>query len=87
MDFFRSLRSGFRLTLVVIALAGTTATRAAEDKTLKKLYPKILKTSVFVVHPQGLADPGKINFSCGTGWVVDAKMRLVVTNYHVVRKE
>jgi hypothetical protein len=86
MFLFRRGPLGVGLFLVTLALCGRISPQVrAEDKTTRQLYPKVLKASVYVVYPKGPAKAGKIDYSCGTGWVADLKHRLVVTNYHVVR--
>lgn len=47
--------------------------------TPEKLYPKILQSTVWVLSPQR-GPKG----TAGTGWILDAKLGLIVTNHHVV---
>jgi S1-C subfamily serine protease len=54
---------------------------AAEIESGEKVYKSTLRSTVWVVVPQG---NGKA--SSGTGSLVDVKRRLVLTNYHVVRE-
>jgi S1-C subfamily serine protease len=65
---------------MVAALAGSTARAQAE-----KVYDKILKSAVWVVVPHpDKAVGGKVPFSMGTGTLIDAQKKIVLTNYHVV---
>jgi S1-C subfamily serine protease len=74
-------------SLVLIVLTGlTSAWGQTPDKKDQKFYNRLLKSSVWVVFPSSDA-PGKLSLQMGTGWVVDAKKKLVVTNYHVVRSK
>jgi tetratricopeptide (TPR) repeat protein len=47
--------------------------------TPEKLYPKILQATVWVLSPQR-GPKG----TAGTGWILDAKLGLIITNHHVV---
>ena len=73
------------LALAAAAWGAAAPAPAVEGPVEKKLYPRILKSSVWVVIPKGPPDAGKVEFHAGTGWVADVKRRLVVTNFHVVR--
>jgi S1-C subfamily serine protease len=74
-------------SLVLLVLAGLTpAPGQTPDKKDQKFYNRLLKSSVWVVFPSSEA-PGKLSLQMGTGWLVDAKKRLVVTNFHVVRNK
>jgi tetratricopeptide (TPR) repeat protein len=48
----------------------------------KEIYHKLLPSTCWVVHEQRVGS-GSV-YSFGTGWVVDALRRLIVTNHHVV---
>jgi serine protease Do len=57
---------------------------AAQDgKKEKALYVRLLHSSTWVVVPRP-AKPGAVSWHEGSGWVVDAKRKLIVTNCHVV---
>ena len=49
----------------------------------QNLYLRLIRSSAWVFLPKP-APPGKIAFGEGSGWVVSAKRKLIVTNYHVV---
>ncbi len=51
-----------------------------------KLYGNVLKSCVWIVLPIP-SKPGTLVFDEGSGYVVDARQRLVLTNYHVVGKK
>ena len=50
--------------------------------TPKEIYHKLLPSTCWVVHEERVGS--EFVFSLGTGWVVDARRRLIVTNHHVV---
>jgi tetratricopeptide (TPR) repeat protein len=50
--------------------------------TPKEIYHKLLPSTCWVVHEIRVGS--KSGLSWGTGWVVDARRRLIVTNHHVV---
>ena len=50
--------------------------------TPKEIYHKLLPSTCWVVHE--LRVGSESGLSMGTGWVVDARRRLIVTNHHVV---
>src|SRR5207249_1567090 len=49
----------------------------------EKIYQKTLKSTVWVVVPVG-KDGNKLKVKSGTGSLIDANRRLILTNYHVV---
>ncbi len=61
--------------LVLTAFGGSL--RAEEDT--EELYKKVVKSAVFIVSPL------KDGYAMGSGSLVDAEKRIVVTNYHVAR--
>ena len=69
----------FRSLLAVLALATLASGRArADDIDTAELYSKIVKSCVFIV------SPSKGGFGSGSGSLIDADQRLVLTNEHVV---
>jgi S1-C subfamily serine protease len=71
--------------LVLLVLVGLSSAQTPVKKD-QKFYNRLLKSSVWVVFPSSDA-PGKLSLQMGTGWLVDAKKNLVVTNFHVVRNK
>lgn len=69
---FRSILSAAALSVTLVA---TQATTASADSAV---YEQLLDSSVWIVNAE--------DNSTGSGVVVDAERRLVVTNYHVVGK-
>lgn len=69
-------RSGERRSLKpIIDRAGSPSSPARTPFTRKQIYRRTLANTVWLVTPSG---------NTGSGWVYDAKLRLVVTNHHVV---
>jgi S1-C subfamily serine protease len=70
-----------RIAFAVAVLAALTATPrlTAEEFNPADLYDKCVKSTVFIVNPGS----GK-GASMGSGSLIDATQRLVLTNYHVV---
>src|SRR5262245_35763932 len=50
--------------------------------TPKEIYHKLLPSTCWVVHEERVGSSSGLSW--GTGWVVDARRRLIVTNHHVV---
>jgi S1-C subfamily serine protease len=74
------------LTCLAALLAGLCLPASAQDrKKEKKLYLRLLRSSTWVVVLKP-SKPGSVSFSEGSGWLVNAQRKLVVTNYHVVGK-
>jgi hypothetical protein len=75
--------------LVLAALLAPVPAWAAPDKGASEesqLYKRLLKSTVLVLSFEpGAVKGGRVSFHEATGWVVDVKRRLVVTNYHVVK--
>jgi Trypsin-like peptidase domain len=76
----------FRLFLTVVTLltlpfVGQAPRLAAEDVDAVELYKKVVKSCVFIVTPL------KGGFAMGSGSLIDADKKLVLTNYHVVDEE
>ena len=61
-----------------LLLAGPPAVRAVEEGG-EKVYQRALKSTVWIIVPVG-----KGRASMGTGSLIDASKRIVLTNYHVV---
>jgi Trypsin-like peptidase domain len=53
----------------------------AEDLDPEALYKKVVKSTVFIITPM------KGGFAMGSGSLIDADKRLILTNYHVVDEE
>jgi tetratricopeptide (TPR) repeat protein/S1-C subfamily serine protease len=53
-----------------------------ETLTPKNIYHKLLPSTCWVVHEQRVGSQSVLSW--GTGWVADARRRLIVTNHHVV---
>jgi hypothetical protein len=79
----------FAATLFLVTLPLPTPAGAAADKSdtdEQRLYRRVLKSTVWVLAYKGdLARAEGFAAQAGTGWVVDVKRRLVVTNHHIVR--
>jgi S1-C subfamily serine protease len=69
-----SRRFTFVQTLAIVSLVATTA--AAQEN----VYKKGLKSTVWIVQPVG-----GTSFRSGSGTLIDAQKRYILTNYHVVR--
>jgi tetratricopeptide (TPR) repeat protein len=66
------------LAIVAIALLlGPLGNRAFADETSKGIFKKVLRGTVYVSAKE----------HSGSGWVVDRKLKLVVTNHHVVEND
>jgi serine protease Do len=78
------------IVLTAITLPAGTLTPAsaqnADRKKEKALYVRLLYSSTWVVVRKP-APAGAISWNEGSGWVVNSKRKLVVTNYHVVGKD
>jgi tetratricopeptide (TPR) repeat protein len=48
----------------------------------KEIYHKLLPSTCWVVHEKRIGSESVLSF--GTGWVVEGRRRLIVTNHHVV---
>jgi tetratricopeptide (TPR) repeat protein len=68
-----------RLAAVVapLLLLGSLDNRVLADETSKALFKKVLGGTVYV----------SVRGGSGSGWIVDRKLKLVVTNHHVVENE
>ncbi|WP_020468386.1 S1 family peptidase [Zavarzinella formosa] len=70
----------FAVGLILLSAFGPafpSTARAEED--IEDLYKKVVRSTVFIVSP--LRD----GYSMGSGSLVDAEKRIVITNYHVAR--
>ncbi|HXG13083.1 MAG TPA: serine protease [Gemmataceae bacterium] len=69
---------------LVLPLAGTADDRPV-DENVKKLYHRLLRSSLWVAAPKGEPGPGgRRSWDTGTASLIDANRRLVLTNWHVV---
>src|SRR5262245_18537053 len=68
-----------RHVVIAVSALALPALAAAEDS----VYKKGLKSTVWVVQPL-TRDWGKVVLRTGSGSVIDAKQKLILTNYHVV---
>jgi hypothetical protein len=75
--------------LVLAAALAPAHAWAAPDKAepdTAQLYKRLLKSTVLILSFEpGAVQGRRVSFHESTGWVVDVKRRLVVTNYHVVK--
>lgn len=69
------------LTVLALPSFGLTPRLAAEDFDETTLYKKVLKSCVFIVTPV------KGGYGMGSGSLIDAERRYVLTNYHVVEDQ
>src|SRR5947209_17703156 len=63
--------------LLVLPLVGPAPARADDEGA--KVYQEALKSVVWIYSPRG-----KDKAATGTGSVIDRKLKLILTNYHVV---
>jgi S1-C subfamily serine protease len=84
---FLQARATLWLFALVAALASSAPAAAVpEKKPDPKLFRRVLRSSVWVVVLKGpIPARGKFEFGNGTGWILDPKRRLIITNRHVVR--
>jgi S1-C subfamily serine protease len=74
--------------LTGLAFGTSLAPRASAQGDAGELYQSLLKSTVWVVIPKNTQRDGAkvtVEYSSGTGSVVDVNRRLILTNYHVVR--
>jgi tetratricopeptide (TPR) repeat protein len=70
-----SLKTGIPLTAgLFLLLTASSGRLAAEDVKRKDIYDRTVRATTLVLAADGT----------GSGWIVDHKRRLMVTNYHVV---
>src|SRR5437879_556889 len=67
-----------RFVAVFAAVLALSVGRALADGASKNVYRQTLKSTAWLVVPY------ENGTGWGTGWVVDAKEKLLVTNHHVV---
>jgi hypothetical protein len=72
-------KSSERLPIGPLPRAQTTAPGAL---TPKEIYHKLLPSTCWVVHEKRVGSEPVL--TSGTGWVVDTRRRLIVTNHHVI---
>jgi tetratricopeptide (TPR) repeat protein len=73
----RYAHSRLAATIALVLLLGPLGNGARADEASKALFKKVLGGTVYVGARGG----------SGSGWVVDRKLKLVVTNHHVVENE
>src|SRR5687768_6983491 len=69
------------LTVLTLPALGLAPRAAAEDLDVEALYKKVVKSCVFIV------TPAKGGYGMGSGSLIDASRRYVLTNWHVVDEE
>src|SRR5262245_38218590 len=69
------------LTVLAVPDIGLSPRLSAEDLTGADLYKKCVKSCVFIV------TPAKRGHAEGSGSLIDAEKRYVITNYHVGQDE
>ncbi len=74
-------RCAVALALLSIAAFGPIQRAAAEDVDTEKLYQKVVKSAVFIVQTS------KMGTATGSGSLICAEKRLILTNQHVVGEE
>jgi S1-C subfamily serine protease len=80
----RILAAALLLLTMPPAPGWTAAEKSDTDE--QRLYERLLKSTVWVLAFKGdLARAEGFAAQAGTGWVVDVKHRLIITNYHIVR--
>src|SRR5262245_28563099 len=77
------------VSVLLIAFAALSAVPAADPKTPlagTDIYKKVLKSTVWIAHAAQAPD-GRIGIASGSGSLIDAAGRTVLTNYHVVSEQ
>jgi S1-C subfamily serine protease len=84
-NMLRFRHSFLLVTAVVLFLPHARIVRA-EAEGGEKVYQRLMKSAVWVISPRSKApgSSGKVLISSGSGSLLDARLRLVLTNYHVV---
>src|SRR5437870_4971002 len=81
---FRSHPCLFGLLLSLsVGFAGGAGHALGQSDGSEKIYQKTLKSTVWVVVPVG-KEGNKVKIKSGTGSLIYANRRLILTNYHVV---
>jgi S1-C subfamily serine protease len=82
-NFFR-----YRLFLLLLAPVLLCTLQAgllrAESEGGEKVYQRLLRSAVWVVSPRGKTPDGKFEVSSASGSLLDTRLKLILTNYHVV---
>ena len=75
------------VTASTLCLLRATAAYA-ESEGGEKVYQRLTKSAVWIISPRGTVagSPGVVQVSSGSGSFLDARLRLVLTNYHVVEE-
>src|SRR6478672_6695020 len=79
MKLLRSVLTA--LTALALPTFGLASRAAAQEVDGEVLYKKVVKSCVFIVTPV------KGGYGMGSGSLIDADKRLVLTNFHVVDEE
>ena len=79
----KKLLIGSILLATLLALNLSVPAQGLNKNQEKNLYLRLIRSSAWIVLPKPAA-PGKFSFTEGSGWVVNVKRKLIVTNYHVV---
>lgn len=76
------------LALTAVLVGATVSAGVPAKKPDAGLFRRVLRSSVWVVvRGEALPAMGRFKLGTGTGWVLDLKRRLIVTNRHVVRDQ
>ncbi len=65
--------------LVLVPTFAVFSSARADEEASEKLYQRVVKSCVFIVTPIG-----DIGYAMGSGSLIDAERKLVLTNWHVV---
>ena len=66
--------------LAILVVLSATPSQLLADVNGRDVYRKTLQSTAFIIVPM------KNGTATGTGWIVDAKNKLIVTNHHVVEE-
>jgi S1-C subfamily serine protease len=84
MTNLRRSRLSTLLLLLVLPCTLPAPLARAESEGGEKVYQRLLRSAVWVISPRGKSADGKIEISSGSGSLLDVKLKLILTNYHVV---
>jgi serine protease Do len=78
----------YRLSPLLLAVVLLCTLQAglvrAESEGGEKVYQRLLRSAVWIVSSRGKTPDGKFAISFASGSLLDVKLKLVLTNYHVV---
>jgi S1-C subfamily serine protease len=74
------------LVLPFLAIGVAPAADKSAPLTGKEIYQRTLKSAVWIAHVSELGN-GRAALATGSGSLIDAQQRLILTNYHVVGQE